>query len=279
MDKVAIVTDSAASIPPEIAERLGIEVIPMQLIKDGEAFTVDHDITTREAYDAMRQGKVLKTTQPLVPHIQSAYEKALKRASRVLSVHISSKLTSTLTTCQMVADMMDPERIKVFDSQSLTIMCGLPCINAAKAAREGSDLDSALSVAKRTLSRMSGWLAVPTLKYLAQSGRVSKVLSTIGTLLSIKVILRIAEGEVMLEDRYRSSAYAFEKLVGNAMKECNGEAETLCFVHADNLTEAEKLSELILSAIKCEDVIFTDIGPTVGVHTGPGPIGVAVLPK
>ena len=108
MDKVAIVTDSAAGIPEEISSQLGIEIIPMQIIKDGEAYTMDRDISTQEVYGAMRDGKVLKTSQPLIPHIRSAYEKALERAERVLSIHIGSKLTSTVSTCQMVADTFEP---------------------------------------------------------------------------------------------------------------------------------------------------------------------------
>ncbi len=279
MDKVAIVTDSAAGIPEEISSQLGIEIIPMQIIKDGEAYTMDRDISNQEVYGAMRDGKVLKTSQPLIPHIRSAYEKALERAERVLSIHIGSKLTSTVSTCQMVADTFGPDKVTVLDSSQLTIMYGMACINAASDVRAGGDFASALSTAKNTLSRMRGWLAVPSLKYLAQSGRVSKVLSTLGTLLSIKVILKIGEGEVVLVDKYRTSSMAFEKLRDNVLAVCQGGAETLCLVHADNLEEAQKLGEMVLSSLECKEVIYTDIGPTVGVHTGPGPVGVAVLPR
>ena len=119
-------------------------------------------------------------------------------------------------------------------------MYGMACINAARDVRAGGDFASALSTAKNTLSRMRGWLAVPSLKYLAQSGRVSKVLSTLGTLLSIKVILKIGEGEVVLVDKYRTSSMAFEKLRDNVLAVCQEGAETLCLVHADNLEEAHK---------------------------------------
>lgn len=278
MNKVAIVTDSAASIPDEMAHELGISVIPMQIVKDGEAFTLGRDITAAEVYGAMREGKVLKTSQPLVPHIVEAYEKALTQAEQVISIHVSSKLTSTAATCMMAADMVDPEHIKVIDSCNLTILYGLGCIKAARLALAGSGAKECIAAAESVIDRIRGWLAVPSLKYLAQSGRVSKVLSTIGTLLSIKLILRMGEGEVNLADKYRTSQSGLEKLLERGLAESGGRAETLCFVHADNLEEARLLSELVLPSISCEEHIFTDIGPTIGVHTGPGPVGLAVLP-
>jgi DegV family protein with EDD domain len=279
MDKVAIVTDSAAGIPPEIARDLGIEIIPMQIVKDDVAYTIDRDITAGEVYSAMREGRILKTSQPLVPHITESYERCLKRAEKVLSIHVGSKLTSTVATCQMAADMLEPGRISVIDSSSLTIMYGLPCIYAARNARSGGDLASALAAARAGISRAKGWLAVPSLKFLAQSGRVSKVLSTLGTLLSIKVILKMGEGEVILADKYRSTSAALEKLCDNAVMACQNGVESISFVHADNLDEARRLGEAVLSILDCDDVIYTDIGPTVGVHTGPGAVGVAVFPK
>lgn len=278
MDKVAIVTDSAASIPDEMARELGISVIPMQIVKDGEAFTLGRDITAADVYGAMRQGKVLKTSQPLIPHIVEVYEKALDKAEKVLSIHISSKLTSTAATCMMAADMVDSGRIKVIDSCNLTILYGLGCIKAARLALDGAGPEECEALADRVIERIRGWLAVPSLRYLAQSGRVSKVLSTIGTLLSIKLILRMGEGEVHLADKYRTSQNGLEKLLERGLAESGGHAETLCFVHADNLEEARLLSELVLPRISCKEHIFTDIGPTIGVHTGPGPVGLAVLP-
>lgn len=278
MNKVAIVTDSAASIPDEMAHELGISVIPMQIIKDGEAFTLGRDITAAEVYGAMREGKVLKTSQPLVPHIVEAYEKALSEADQVISIHVSSKLTSTAATCMMAAEMVDSERIRVIDSCSLTILYGLGCIKAARLAMAGAGPEECITVVESVIDRIRGWLAVPSLKYLAQSGRVSKVLSTIGTILSIKLILRMGEGEVHLADKYRNSQNGLEKLLDRGLAESGGQAEALCFVHADNLKEAKLLSELVLPDIRCDEHIFTDIGPTIGVHTGPGPVGLAVLP-
>lgn len=279
MKKVAIVTDSAASIPDDMAEELGITVIPMQIVRDAEAFTLGRDITSSEVYGSMREGKILKTSQPLVPHITEAYEKALGQAERVLSIHISSKLTSTSATCMMAAEMVDPGRIMVVDSHNLTILYGLACIRAARLSSSGASLEQCLAHAEEVMSRIKGWLAVPSLKYLAQSGRVSKVLSTLGTLLSIKLILKMGEGEVLLADKYRTSLNGLEKLCERGLAESGGHADTLCFVHADNPEEARQLSQLVLPRIKCEEHFFTDIGPTIGVHTGPGPVGLAVLPK
>jgi len=278
MRKVAIITDSAASIPDEMAHELGISVIPMQIVKDGEAFTLGRDITASEVYGAMREGKVLKTSQPLVPHIVEAYERALTEADQVISIHVSSKLTSTAATCMMAADMVDPGRIRVMDSCNLTILYGLGCIKAARLALAGFGAGECAAAAESVIGRIRGWLAVPSLKYLAQSGRVSRVLSTIGTLLSIKLILRMGEGEVHLADKYRTSRNGLEKLLDRGLAESGGQAETLCFVHADNLEEARLLSELVLPSIRCEEHLFTDIGPTIGVHIGPGPVGLAVLP-
>lgn len=278
MRKVAIVTDSAASIPDEMAQELGISVIPMQIVKDGEAYTLGRDITAAEVYGALREGMILKTSQPLVPDIVEAYEKALTEADRVVSIHVSSKLTSTAAACMMAAEMVDPKRISVIDSCNLTILYGLGCIKAARLALAGSDFEECAAVAESVIGRIKGWLAVPSLKYLAQSGRVSKVLSTIGTLLSIKLILRMGEGEVHLADKYRTSQNGLEKLLDRGLAESGGHAEALCFVHADNLEEAKLLSEMVLPKVRCEEHLFTDIGPTIGVHTGPGPVGLAVLP-
>ena len=176
MRKVSIVTDSASGIPEGTAEKLCIKVIPMQIVKGGEAFTVGRDITSSEVYEAMRQGSILKTSQPLVPHIEEAYTEALKESDKVISVHISSKLTSTASTCRMVADMVAPGRIEVIDSSSLTMMYGLACIKAAKRAAAGCGAEEVRAVIMDVLSRVKGWLAVPSLRHLSHSGRVSKAL-------------------------------------------------------------------------------------------------------
>lgn len=278
MRKVAIVTDSASGIPEDTAGKLGIEIIPMQIIKGGEAFTVSTDITSSEVYEAMRQGSILKTSQPLVPHIEEAYTKALKEAERVISVHISSKLTSTASTCRMVAGMVAPDRIEVIDSSTLTMMYGLACIKAAKRAAAGCGAEEARSVIMDVLSRVRGWLAVPSLKHLSHSGRVSKALSTLSSLLAIKVILRMEGGEVLLEDKYRSSATAYEKMRDLAVDACGGRASSLAYLHGDNPNEAAALEEIVREAVQCDDIITADISPVVGVHTGPGPFGVAILP-
>ena len=278
MRKVSIVTDSASGIPEGTAEKLCIKVIPMQIVKGGEAFTVGRDITSSEVYEAMRQGSILKTSQPLVPHIEEAYTEALKESDKVISVHISSKLTSTASTCRMVADMVAPGRIEVIDSSSLTMMYGLACIKAAKRAAAGCVAEEARAVIMDVLSRVKGWLAVPSLRHLSHSGRVSKALSALSSLLAIRVILRMEGGEVLLEDKYRSSSSAYGKMRDLAAEACGGRASSLAYLHGDNLDEARALEEIVREAVQCDDVITADISPVVGVHTGPGPFGVAVLP-
>ncbi len=278
MQKVAIVTDCASGIPKEIANELGIVRIPLQVVMDGKAYTSGRDISPEEVYSAMKGGKVLKTTQPLVPDIKEGYEEALSKADRVLSVHIGSRLTSTVQTCRMVAESLAPDRIRVVDSSTLTMMYGLACIKAARKAVLGCTLEEAASIVEDTLSRIKGWLAVPSLKHLAQSGRVSKVLSGLSTLLSVKVILRMEGGEVQLEDRYRSSSLAFGKLRDLAVESCKGRAEALVFVHGDDPANARELEELVMQSVDCDDIFRADLGPVVGIHTGPDPFGVAVLP-
>lgn len=278
MRKVTVVTDSASGIPTEAAKTLGIRIIPMQIVDDATAYTMDVDISSEEVYARMRAGKVLKTTQPLIPHIEEAYREALGDAERVISVHISSKLTSTMATCKMVADMVAPDRIEVMDSSSLSVMYGLPCMKAARLALDGCSADEAGQSIRNSLRAVRGWLAVPSLKHLSRSGRVSKVISALSSLLSIKVILRMEGGEVGLEDKYRSNASALLRLVELATGACSGKASALAVVHGDNPAEADRLKMAVIEAIEADDFMLGDISPIVGVHTGPGPVGLVVIP-
>lgn len=283
---VAVVTDSVAQVPTEIARELGITVLPFTVNIDGQPYRDGIDLKPTELYHRMRLEKILPTTAVAsLGQYQRAFEIRLQSgAQAVLCVALSSKLSSGYNTATQAAAMVRNEfpdrQIVVLDSQQATISQGFVAIAAARAAASGKSLPE-VQQAVEEAKRHSGFAAtLETLEYLARGGRIGKAAFLLGSLIKIKPILTILDGEVTPVAQVRGDNHALQSIVDYVARKV-GEPQDLhlAIMEADAPAEAKLLQEMALQHLQPTEIFHTEFTPVMGVHTGPGLVGLGYYYK
>ena len=212
---VRIVTDSTADMPPESAHALGISVVPLSVIFGEEVFREGVDISHDLFYDKLAHGKVLPTTSaPSVGDFLAVYEPLLKETDEIVSVHLSSKLSATYNNaCQAAQTLADRgARIEVMDSQVVSLGLSFATMAAARVAREDGDIDRIKAVVDSTIQRIRIYILLDTLEYVRRGGRIGRARAFLGTMLRVKPLLSLRDGEVHPQERVRTKARALDRL-------------------------------------------------------------------
>ncbi len=274
---VKIVTDSLSDITADLAQELGITVVPLTVFFGHESFLDRVTITTDEFYRRLAHGTVWpSTTQPPPGDFINVYKKLAKETDEILVVTLSSKLSGTYQSAIQAKNLMEGKcRIEVIDSLKVAMGLGLIVITAAKAAQAGANLDEVANLVRKAIPRSHLLAYFDTLKYLAKGGRIGKAQGMLGAMLSIKPILNVKDGEMSPVTKLRSKAAGMDYL-------CNFVAgfpkiEELAVEHATTPDVADELVERFGSLFPKERIYRSTISPVVGTHAGPGAIAVTVL--
>ena len=277
---VAVVTDSVAQVPAEVARELDISVIPFTVSIDRQAYLDGIDLAPQELYRRMRIENILPTTTAAsLGQYQQAFEARLSAgAQAVLYVALSSKLSSAYNTACYAAKMVQedfPDRtIEVMDSQLATISQGFVVIAAARAAKQGKSLAEVRRAAEEAKQRVGFAATLETLEYLARGGRIGKAESMLGNLIKIKPILSIKNGEVTPVSRARGENHALQAIVDYVVRQVDDyRGLHLAIMEADAQEQAARLEELALQQLQPTKIFHTEFTPVMGVHTGPGLVG------
>jgi len=275
--KVAIVTDSTVDLTPGLAEELGVTIVPLQVIFGNEAYREGVDITTEEFYERLVKSRPLPTTSaPSVGDFQEVYERLLKEVDSIVSIHIGAKLSGTVQAAQTARQSLaKPERIEIVDSQMISLAMGFVIMDAVEAARGGAKLAVVKAVAESALQRVQVRFMLDTLEYLRRGGRIGHARAYLGTLLSIKPILSLREGELYPEERVRTRARGLERMIQWAVRQQN--VKRVAVGHATTPDEAESIRERLAMAFPNVKVHLIRFGPVLGTHAGPGIVGVGVM--
>ena len=281
MNKVAIVTDSVACLPREQVEKYGIEVVPVQVVFGDKAYQDGVDISPAEFYTRFRQAEKLPTTAAAVPgSFLEAYSKASRRATTILCITLSAKLSGMFDAARLAMEMakeaLPGVEIEVLDCRTAAVAEGLVVLAAARTAVAGGSLAEVAEIARSVMLRVQLLAVLDTLKYLVKGGRVPKVAALTSSLLQIKPILIITEGEVRSLTNARTNAGAMKRIL-KLMDErvTRGQPLYAAVMHADVLDRAIALRDQIASQFDCAELFITEFTPVMGAHTGPGVIGVA----
>jgi DegV family protein with EDD domain len=274
---VKIVTDSLSDIISDIAEGLGITVVPLTVVFGRETFLDRVTITTDEFYDRLIHGTVWPTTtQPPPSAFFEVYNKLAKETGEILVITLSSKLSGTYQSALSAKNLLEKKcRIEVIDSQTVAMGLGLIVIAAAKKAQTGAKLDELAGLVRRAITRSHIIIYFDTLKYLAKGGRIGKAKELLGALLSIKQILTVKDGEMAPLTRFRSLSagmdYLYNFVAGYPR------IEELAVEHTTTPDEADRLVERLGSLLPKERIYRSTVSPVLGTHGGPGAIAVTVL--
>ncbi len=281
MIKVAIVTDTTACIPRELVERYGIELVPVDFIFDDKVYQDGIDISPNQFYALLRRAKKLPTTSGSLPApYLEAYRKASSRATSILCLTLPSKLSGMFNSArlakQMAREALPNVAIEVLDCSTAAAGQGLVALAAAKAATSGKNLTEVVATAESVMQRVSLFATLDTLRYLVKGGRVPKAAALVSSLLQIKPIFTVNGGDAFPVVNARTTPGAIKRILKlMAEKVVKGQPLHVAVMHADAMDKAILLRDCISSQFNCADLFITEFTPVMGVHTGPGVIGVA----
>ena len=267
---IKIVTDSSADLPAQLVQELGITVVPLYVRFGEEVYRDRVDITEDEFYQRLLHDPVHPSTiQPTPQDFTEVYQKLSPEADGIISIHISSKLSGTCNSALRGKEMIEKGcPIEVVDSQMTTMGLGLVAIVAATMAKAGEGLEKVVAEVKGTIPNMHLMGLLDTLKYLRLGGRIGKAEALLGSVLNVKPLLTLKDGEVVPAGQARSRTKGMERLFDFVKNTEN--IQDLAIVYNTTPTEAQTLAERIGSIFTKEQVKLATVGPMLGVHMGPG---------
>ena len=280
MSHVAIVTDSAADLPPERAASLGITVVPLVVSFGDESFKSGVELTTEAFWARLTAaGAPIATTAASAPgDFAAAYGACFEAgADAVISIHVASTLSGTLKSAQVARDMLPDREIHIVDSMGASMAEGILAEMAVEMARLGVAADEIARALVHRRDDIAMIVALDTLEYLRRGGRISGAQAAIGTLLSVKPIIEVRDGTVAVADRVRTRSKARERVIELV---CRRPIERLSVLHTTNADVEEFASAIVArvpGGIDPSKVSIELVGPSIGPHLGPGCVGAVPL--
>ncbi len=277
MAEVRIVTDSTAYLPPELIARYGIGVVPLKVLFGPEAYTEGVDISNEEFYGKLVEASTLPTTsQPSVGDFLQAYGEAAREAVPILSIHISSKLSATVSTALTAKSELPQAQIEVVDSLSTSMGLGMVVLAAARAAAEEQPLSQIRASSEKLIKSMNVFFVVDTLEYLHKGGRIGGAAALVATVLRIKPVLYIKDGQIEVLAKVRTKRKALKRLLELVEERVPGGTPVhVAVIHAQAVEEASAFEKEVRARFNCAEMYLSELGPVIGTHVGPGAIGLA----
>lgn len=278
---VAVVVDSSSCLPPDLLRKWNITVVPHELIIGNRSFRDGVDIQPDEFYRLLSQGNLstLTTAAPQPSSFLDAFLIAGQQAPNVLCLTLSAAFSATYRSACAAVELangrLTTTRVQVMDSQAAAGGSGLIALAAARKAAMGHSMDQVMARVKQLVPRVNLLAFLDTLRYLRKSGRVRKIDAWAGALLSIKPLTELRLGEARMLARPRSRIKATERLLDLMRQRVGGMPIVANVMEADTTQEAQALAQRVRSEFNCQELINSQFTPVMGLHTGPGLLGVA----
>jgi DegV family protein with EDD domain len=279
MSKVAIITDSTATIPDSLLARYSIRVAPQLLIWNGDTYQDRIDIQPQEFYTRLKTSKELPTSAQVTPHtFKSMFTELISQGYDVLAVLISTRLSGTVQSAIQAKEMLKGQNIEIVDSQYASMATGFQVLAAARAAVDGASLIDCKRIAELARDNSGVFFVVDTLKYLHAGGRIGGAAHFVGAAFDIKPILQIIDGQVESSEKVRTLKKAHDRMLELVEKGIAGRTPLhLAVLHAEAADQADLLKARADHLFHPAESILTEVSPVIGVHTGPGTLGIAYL--
>jgi DegV family protein with EDD domain len=270
---VRIVSDSACDLPPALCESLGIEIVPLT-IRFGADELVDRvELSTEAFWERLARSTVVpETAAPSVGAFESTFRGLNESgADGIVCINLSSRMSATMQSAQIAAKALDGVcPVTVIDSKSASMGVGMLCIEAAQRARDGADLDTIVTAVESARDRGRLLFTVDTLEFLRKGGRIGGAQALLGSMLSIKPVITVHDGAVEPAGRVRTRSKALRFIVDRVKER---PIESLCVVHAQ-APDVDAFVAMLEPIVPSAEIVVGQIGPVVGVHAGPGTMGV-----
>jgi len=279
--KVGIVTDSGSDIPRKIADELGIEIIPFQINISDREYRDGIDITQSEFYKKMIEQNIApKTSQPALGVFVNTYQRLLGKFDALISIHISGKLSGAFHTAEMARDMLPGTNIRIVDSLSASMGMGGMVLEAYRALQKGFSIEQVVKMLDTIRDRVHLFVTLDTLEFLKRGGRIGRVKAFLGSVLRIKPLVSVVNGEVEPIAKARNKREAVSMLLAETKRQVSAETRSIITVlHTAAEEEAMKLKTLIQGHFSKAEILLREAGPALGTHAGPKALGISVVPK
>lgn len=289
--KVAVVTDSTASLPPSWAAAAGVDILPLHVVVGRESLAEGVEITGAQVAELLRDGKQSVTTSgPSPGEFVEFYQDVARRrgVDHIVSVHLSGRISRTVESAHLAAAAVRSDvEVTVIDSRTLGLAMGYAVCSGAALASDGSTAPDVAAHIREGVAECSAYFYVDTLEFLHRGGRIGAASALLGGALAIKPLLTVADGEVKPWERVRTRAKAMARLQGQTLADVEGHrragrAVRVAIHHCDAAERAEAFADQIRTAARadssdvCVDVV--ELGAVTAVHTGPGTMAVVVAP-
>lgn len=281
--RIVLVTDSTASLPPELIEEHAISVVPLQVIIGSRSYDegVDSEVTSESLAEALREWAPVSTSRPNPEVFLAEYERlAAAGAESVVSIHLSGELSGTFESAQAAAARA-PVPVIAVDARQVGIGTGFAVLAAAQVRQEGGSTEEIAAAARACGEATTSLFYVDTLEYLRRGGRVGAAAALVGSALAVKPILAVDNGRIGPRDRVRTASRALARLEDLAVTAAGEGTVRVAVAHlaaADRArTLADHLAERLTDGL-VDDVLVGEIGAVLGAHVGPGMVAVCVAP-
>ena len=282
---VKVVTDSTCDLPKELAQQSDITVIPCSVIFGDEEYKDGLDIGPDEFYRRLVSSPQLPTTaQPSVGNFLQVYQTLCDQGYEVVSIHLSAELSGTLNSATQARETLlsattggtgTPKRVEIIDSRMASLGLGLLALEAAQMAKTGSSCDQVVEGVKGCLPKTHCYFLLDTLEYLQKGGRIGKAAAFLGSILKIKPLLMMKDGEAHPVERVRTWERGLQRLEEtiNGL----GPAKRLGILHSTTPEVAEVLHGRLKDIVSEGEPIMSRFGPAIGTYLGPGALGVTLI--
>jgi len=278
---IQIATDSSAHLPVEERQKYNIAVIPLKAIFGTTVYRDEVDLTNEQFYRMLPDVKEHPTTsQPSAGEFEQFYKPFIEAGKEIVSLHLPSKLSGTYASACAAKQNLEQQfkrtlPISIVDTPWLSMALGLLVIAAAQAAQAGKSREQILATVEALIPKLNLIFVVDTLEYLRRGGRIGGARALVGTLLQVKPMLEIRNGQVEPLEQPRSRARALARLLEVLKERADQRPLHVAVLHANAPQEAEKIAEQVRAQYECKEFYITEIGPVIGIHSGPGAVGLA----
>ena len=281
---IALVTDSTASLPPDLAERRDIVVVPLQVVIGAQSYDegVEGGATPETVAAALREWTPVSTSRPTPAAMLQAYKRAANAgASEVVSIHLSGDLSGTFESAQLAAREA-PIPVTPVDSRHLGMATGFAVLTAADVLDSGGSAAEAAAAARDRAAAMTSLFYVDTLEYLRRGGRIGAAAAVLGSALSVKPLLTLEDGRVASLEKVRTSGKALSRLAELAAEAAGRKQVDVAVAHLANPERANALAanlrERLSENLGSRQIEVGEVGAVIGAHVGPGMVAVVVAP-
>jgi DegV family protein with EDD domain len=280
---VVVVTDSTASLPPDVVTARGLVVVPLQVVIGADVYDEGSDGATPELVAAaLKEFRPVSTSRPTPAALLEVYEECVRQgATEIVSVHLSSDMSGTFESAQLAARDASVPVVPV-DSRQVGVATGYAALAAADAVDAGGSAEDAADAARERASLCSSLFYVDTLEYLRRGGRIGAAAALLGGALAVKPLLKIEDGRVASLERVRTSARALARLEELAVQAARDSAVDVTVAHLASPERAgqlqARLSARLAENLDGREVSCGELGAVLGAHVGPGMLAVCVAP-